>query len=411
MENTFIVLRNNKQEGPYNLVEIMSIGLQAGDIVHQENGIAGWQYAMEIDELKPLVSAPQTSPFLTPTSTEMHTFDEVKASEMAPISEISKKESDFSAPVEVSAPPTTPQHAPGLDEEYHKKEKAFATQITTQEEAVPAAAYVAPLVSADFLEVEKTIPSEEQYDIVSSGRKSSKRLKKGSGAASKSLVAVGVLVLLVAAAFFAAPLFKQPGSQYGRNEITSSERGSENAVAVSNTNVDSEIEWIKELPQDSVAEEIKTPSPIVEKEEKIAAKAEEVLITDAKETKSQPKEKEIQKAIIIKEKDTTAVKKNVPDVTQQVYLRSNFSSNPDGAGIFNLEVTLENKSNKVLKTTAVNVLYRDEAGKVVNKQTIYFSDVAPGATVSRPASQHKQATKITCELGLIISEGSLYYSN
>jgi len=402
MENTFIVLRNNKQEGPYNLAQMANIGLQAGDLVNQENGIAGWQYAMEIDELQPLFSAPQTAQKGVEEVQEAEVDEMIMHSEPAPI-----EETEFYPQIAAAAPII--EVVPSPDYDFAGSDEAAENVEITPEpflEEQPYVAASAPLVSAKILEVEKA-DTEEPYYEPAPRQKASKRGSNNQSGRRKKLVAAGALALLVLAALFALPLFKQNGNGVGGNNNSN---GSENAVAVSNRDDESENQLRNELPQTEI-EKAEKPATVVKKENDKPEVKEEALVKGESEEKEANIEKTADDTVAEVKKDSTVETKKAPDLTQQVYLRSNFTASPDGAGVYNLDVTLENKSTRFLKTIAVNVLYRDEKDKVVNKQTIYFSDVAPGATVSRPASQHKQATSVTCELGLIISDGALYYSN
>ncbi len=76
-----------------------------------------------------------------------------------------------------------------------------------------------------------------------------------------------------------------------------------------------------------------------------------------------------------------------------------------------MNVSLQNKSDKILKMAAVNVFYTDSANSVINKQTLYFSNIQPGQTVSKGASPHKIARKAYCKVGLVSTEGSIFYEN
>ena len=110
------------------------------------------------------------------------------------------------------------------------------------------------------------------------------------------------------------------------------------------------------------------------------------------------------------EKPTTPVnEKTTVPITSLVTATSDYNS--DGQGISVLNVKLHNKSDKVLKMAAVNVFYTDSANTVLNKQTLYFSNIQPGQTVSKGASPHKIATKAYSKVGLVSTEGSIFYEN
>lgn len=82
MQKVYILLRDNKQSGPYSLDEILQLGLRPFDLIWVEGRSAGWSYPSEINALKPYVpeapasvqpkgteSTPSTPPAYTPADT------------------------------------------------------------------------------------------------------------------------------------------------------------------------------------------------------------------------------------------------------------------------------------------------------------------------------------------------------
>jgi len=59
----YLLLRNNKQSGPYSLEELKSMGLKAYDLVWLEGKSAAWRYPCEIEELKSFAPAVDEQPF------------------------------------------------------------------------------------------------------------------------------------------------------------------------------------------------------------------------------------------------------------------------------------------------------------------------------------------------------------
>ncbi len=176
-----------------------------------------------------------------------------------------------------------------------------------------------------------------------------------------------------------------------------------NTLAPENTSAPEQQIETKALP----VEKAETNAPVLtvpEAQTKIALPS--VVKAKAPEKIELPSERPREKAEV-----KSATPASTKDLTEQIYLKSNFATNDNDAGVFDLNVSLQNKSDKVLKTVAVNVFYNDKDGKVLNRQTLYFTDIKPGETVSKAGSPHKSAAKAHCELGLVSSEGSLYYSN
>src|ERR1700742_3058960 len=59
----YLLLRNNKQGGPYSLEELKSMGLKAYDLVWLEGKSAAWRYPCEIEELKAFAPPVEEQPF------------------------------------------------------------------------------------------------------------------------------------------------------------------------------------------------------------------------------------------------------------------------------------------------------------------------------------------------------------
>src|SRR5438309_6610565 len=63
MHKAFLLLRDNKESGPYSLQEIIALGLKPFDLIWVEGKSAGWRYPAEIEMLKPYAPA-QPEPVL-----------------------------------------------------------------------------------------------------------------------------------------------------------------------------------------------------------------------------------------------------------------------------------------------------------------------------------------------------------
>ncbi|HLI93060.1 MAG TPA: GYF domain-containing protein, partial [Puia sp.] len=59
----YLLLRDNKQTGPYTLDELKAKGMKAYDLVWVEGRSAAWRYPSEIDELRAFAPAVEEQPF------------------------------------------------------------------------------------------------------------------------------------------------------------------------------------------------------------------------------------------------------------------------------------------------------------------------------------------------------------
>ncbi|MDB5205078.1 MAG: hypothetical protein JWR72_153, partial [Flavisolibacter sp.] len=57
--DSYTILRNNKEYGPYTLKELLSLGLFTTDLIWVEGQSVSWRNASEFDDLKPVIKNPQ----------------------------------------------------------------------------------------------------------------------------------------------------------------------------------------------------------------------------------------------------------------------------------------------------------------------------------------------------------------
>src|SRR3954468_5183360 len=61
--NKYLLLRDNKQSGPYTVDEIIAKGIKPYDLVWLEGKSAAWRYPSEVEELKPFAPIVEEQPF------------------------------------------------------------------------------------------------------------------------------------------------------------------------------------------------------------------------------------------------------------------------------------------------------------------------------------------------------------
>ncbi len=61
--DTYLLLRSNKQSGPYSLQQLVTFGLKPYDLVWVEGKSAAWRYPSEVDGLKAYAPATEEQPF------------------------------------------------------------------------------------------------------------------------------------------------------------------------------------------------------------------------------------------------------------------------------------------------------------------------------------------------------------
>lgn len=60
---TYLLLRDNKESGPYSLDDLTEMGLKAYDLVWIQGKSAAWRYPSEVEELKPIAPVVEEQPY------------------------------------------------------------------------------------------------------------------------------------------------------------------------------------------------------------------------------------------------------------------------------------------------------------------------------------------------------------
>jgi hypothetical protein len=163
MQKVYLLLRSNKQTGPYSLEELLQLNLKPFDLVWMEGRSAAWQYPSEIPSLKPYV--PETPHADAPFKPIATSVMEEKLTQQADPNSQQVNPNPYSQPqnpipqkteapkrVFVSVPKTYTQA---------NEQKTFATQNSYAEHR----AYMPPVempVVEKKIEVKQEIPSYAQ---------------------------------------------------------------------------------------------------------------------------------------------------------------------------------------------------------------------------------------------------------
>lgn len=105
----YLLLRNNKQTGPYSLEELKTMGLKAYDLVWIEGKSAAWRYPCEIDELSAFAPAVEEQPFdrfYKKTTSPVKANANSSAVVAEPVRSIAEPVRSLETPI--TSPPSTP---------------------------------------------------------------------------------------------------------------------------------------------------------------------------------------------------------------------------------------------------------------------------------------------------------------
>ena len=156
MQKVYLLLRSNKQTGPYSLEELLQLNLKPFDLVWMEGRSAAWQYPSEIPSLKPYVpETPHADAPFKPIATSVMEEKFAQSLSSEPLSQLQDpipQRAETLKRVFVSVPKTYASP---------NEQKTFASQNSYAEHK----AFMPPVEEPVYekkIEVKQTIPSYSQ---------------------------------------------------------------------------------------------------------------------------------------------------------------------------------------------------------------------------------------------------------
>ncbi len=147
----------------------------------------------------------------------------------------------------------------------------------------------------------------------------------------------------------------------------------------------------RQLSKEDVPEKIST---------KTATKASSI-----KQPLSTPQKANDEPAIQAPKQTVMRQKEPTVPITDLMETTSKYIQQKEGIG---LSVQLHNKSDKSIRVAAIDVIFFDKAKLQTAKETLYFSDVQPGSTVTKNSSYVKAASA-SYSIGLVSAENAGLY--
>jgi hypothetical protein len=356
--NKYLLLRDNKQSGPYTADELSVKGIKPYDLVWLEGKSAAWRYPGEIEELKAFAPIVEEQPFdrfykkpeCTPqidiiAETGNSRFE--PKPETATVSQLSKK-------VYINFP--------------GGQQKRIETKpITVQE----------PVVKAQMVEEPKYISSAPAY----ASRKKNNNIIYGAVA----------LIVLVVVSYLAINYNKQRQDINQLNALLQQleQKNAQASIIAPVTGVVEEkadpaeplinTVQVEEKPvTDNINKPVKQQAPI---------QAKNIIF---KESRPSP--------LVVEDKKQEEVKsENAPiheNLFKLVSVKSNKYKTGVLGGISNLQLEITNNSPQQLQKVAVVIKYLGPEKRLVKTQTVYFENIAPGAQTSKDVPKSNRGVTI-----------------
>jgi hypothetical protein len=455
MQKVYRLLRNNQETGPYTLDEILQLNLKPFDLVWVEGRSAAWRYPSEIETLKAFVPAAAQPPTpFEPVATAAMEKDFSTFVPENPQREIGKKVfvSMPGNPSQPLAKVEQPQATPDRHAAYLPKEGSHTANTPPPSTPVPEGELFQTNYNRSLNEVEEDYTSWVYRQ----------KTKKKSTVSKKDMAIAAVIVLLIVGGYFviskpsviqpltqqrtSAPATQQPAEEtVQQNQPAGGEAASSLPPAKTEKKKQSSTNS-KVLPPErkndhTEQSEIQTPdNGVVAGNEDIAKtnsepqkappvtdnkgkkkKLGEVIrgIFNKKEKQEEPKEETVMEAPkpatnrqATKRNETTEDESEA-DNAALAEMVDVFSNAPDNwmMGVTGLKVTLRNRNNVALQTAAVQVLYYDDNNELLDKKSIYFSNVPAKGRATMPAPDHKFADHVTFKVLAVTPKADQYVRN
>jgi hypothetical protein len=379
MHKVYLLLRNNKQLGPYSLEELLQQSLQPFDLVWVEGRSAGWRYPTEIDTLKPYVAAePEV---MAEAHTEPVLQSAVINKHAAVIREPAEKKQVY-----VRLPSSSDKIAPALE---MIEEESMAEKLEKKAAALyqRAQAYAAgekhPTEEVPETEIKYSRSLEDIKEEYSSWLYTQRTGKKKNLRVNKRaiLISAGVLGLCCLAGYyiFSGTTARPDPVQQVTEAVNTPPVLPEPPTTQNNTRV-------KKKSRPGTASKKKKPgfAPVTVGVKKQAASPR----TASGNTK------------------TDNAPLNLADLVQ---VQANYAPD-DEKGVPEFRITVKNNSDVFLRFVAVDVYYQKSKG-ASEKKTIYFRNISPHQSLSLMAPANKKADDVHLQMGLLSSSnGDLYYA-
>jgi hypothetical protein len=395
----YLLLRNNKETGPYTLDDLTGLSLKAYDLIWVEGKSAAWRYPCEIPELKSFAPEVEEQPF------DRFFKKPLEENRMSKLAEPAGKLS--SDPIPLASRPEEPlKSKPGKSVYINLPAAGKSERNAVQPLTVPEKS--APVAFRNYLPVDENVilpPPVSEPAII-----------KPQPERNRALVITGFLIL------------------FGIGILTGyilSNRGNSSSIKMDSSAV--VVKTVQPVQQTSLA----VKPPVAEKQEiipdknsnekivgdqpeknneKIVSDQPEKTIPEKKSTvAAQPKTKKDRKPapvtdsisknqqppVQVQEKKVsveTAVNDNIENYVTAAankYVVGTFG------GISNLKLTITNDAAVPLDLVVVEVQYIQSNKKVFKTENIYFHNIVAGSSLAQDAPASPRGIKIRYRISMI----------
>lgn len=447
--NKYLLLRDNKQSGPYSVGELATHGLKPYDLVWLEGRSAAWRYPSEIDELKPFAPIVEEQPFdrfyrkpelktvegISKDNTRVQqnqfaqteikkTVDPIAVSQQVILNNGSKK-IHVSFPGNAASslnekPISEEQPRPSITATEAYVNTATSSQLNNSVKEVPVPnsdkeKFIQPFSNIDSpssVNLEKAYKKIKQGDITKVAspvheKPVSKFLFRSVAAAC--LLLGGALIGLIINYSSQQKKFQQLNQlvqeikQQDNPGVSKTVKNDQLSAAALPTSTESDFIPTENAVEQVYKEELELPP--AKKDKKPAKPGKSTADSAALPQQHQ----EAVPAVMESTEPVHKIDKVASDLAkknlwQLVTVDHNKYKTGVFGGVSNLSIKLSNKSLLQLEQVEVEVLFLSPEKKTVNKQKIVFENVSPGEQLQIDVPKSSRGVKVEYSIKKIITK-------
>jgi hypothetical protein len=401
----YLLLRDNKETGPYSLNELLDLGLKAYDLVWIQGKSAAWRYPSEVEELKTFAPITEDQPF--------DRFYNKKAAEKTPSINSEKSESmAFKKTVFVTMPSpkkeVTEVEAETTTTQPGNSYQRVKTITITENPVAAEIKYSQPLDEIKDMYV-KSLQHRKQK--IARKNLFFKQLKRAS--VFFYVLALGVLIGFtlkskVSKKNIAAQSLNSPQSTPTQTSV-STETFELPAQQQGNAVNSDQQESIKESEKKST----KIPEKQLIQNENVTTKKQSASDATKNEISANQNSPGVDVNAITGERikksrnssdDETTSTSSREDISKLVSVKSNDYKRGAFGGIRDLQLTVINDSKYVLDNVVVELQYLKPSEQPLKSENISFRSIAPKGTMTIVIPPSNRGIKVTFKIVKIESK-------
>jgi hypothetical protein len=408
--STYLLLRNNKESGPYHLQQLKEMGLKAYDLIWVEGRSAAWRYPGEVEELKEFAPIVEEQPFdrfykKPEENKEKHFHEIVEEAERiksekiktSPKPVISKKQNKPAEKIFVLLPEKKKTSViPEKTNEITNEKRFKKTDDIIQTEAPDL---VHEKVESSLNELKsrytKTYQSRNQKNI----RKRNTKKILEYAVAALFVLTLGTLIFLNFKPRDNKPIVNfspAKNNLHISNPIPVQADKNEQDLAANIVPGQTEVEQPREINK-----------PIHEEKKNTASKKSDVnenSVPAANAIQSEPSyaDDDGQRKKSIRD-DTSPFNKKPVNISSLVSVKANEYKRRAFGGIQNLELTVNNSSNFILDKVIVELQYLKPSEQPLITEKIEFTTVSPNSALTLKIPDNPRGIKILYKITQIES--------